>query len=177
MRAAPPATRIFLIGFMGTGKSTLGTLLADRLGWDFLDVDSLIEEAEGASIVRIFAEKGEPHFRELERRILAGLASYPRRAVIACGGGTFCTEENRNLMLRAGITVWIDQPFDRIWERRSELSRERPLMGGEAELRALYEQRVPLYRFALLRLAVADQALPQALSELRRMLDEGFSVA
>src|SRR5437899_1686428 len=133
MDLSQPDAKIFLVGFMGTGKTTLGQLLAERLVWGFVDVDDIIERAEGASIVRIFAEKGESYFREVERGVLAGLATCAGHAVIACGGGTFCSAENQMLMRRCGITVWLDQPFDRIWDRREELASARPLLHEKAE--------------------------------------------
>ena len=168
--------KIFLVGFMGTGKTTLGRLLADRLGWEFHDLDGLMEDEEGASIIRIFAEKGEPYFRELEQRTLARLAAAPGRAVIACGGGTFCTAENQALLHRCGITVWLDQPFDQIWRRRDELARHRPLMRGESEVRHLYEERAAFYTRASLHLTVMEGELPAALRNLLGLLRERFAI-
>lgn len=172
-----PSNKIFLVGFMGTGKTTLGKLLAGQLGWEFTDLDSVIEGTDGASIVRIFAEKGEPWFRELEQRALAGLAALPGRAVIACGGGTFCSPENQEIMKRCGVTVWLDQPFDQIWQRRGGLAAARPLLRDEAELRALYERRIRFYEQAALHVPVAEQGFPHALDDLLRLLLERFQIA
>ena len=171
-----PDMKIFLVGFMGTGKTTLGRMLAERLGWEFQDLDAVLEKDEGAPITRIFAEKGEPFFRELETRSLARIVAAPGRAVVACGGGAFCAPENQALMRGGGITVWLDQPFEQIWERRKDLARGRPLMRGESELRALYEQRRDSYRAATLHLPVTEGGLPQALDELLRFLAERFGV-
>ena len=174
-----PLTRdqkVFLVGFMGSGKTTLGRMLADRLGWDFLDLDTVMEEEEGASIIRIFAEKGEPYFRALEARALARLAAAPGRAVVACGGGTICAPESRALMRLHGITVRLDQPFDRIWARRETLARERPLLRAEPEFRALYDERLGFYRSADLHLPVGEGQLADALEELARLLGERYGI-
>jgi len=170
VRTTPQAAKIYLVGFMGAGKTTLGRLLAERLHWPFEDLDTTIERAAGATITRVFAEKGEAWFRDLERRVLTEAAAQPGRAIVASGGGTFCAPENRAVMQRTGITVWIDHPFERIWERRSELAELRPLLRDEKVLRALYEERAPLYALATLHLPVADRALPEALEELLRLL-------
>ena len=170
LKAQPLAAKIYLVGFMGAGKTTLGRLLAERFVWPFEDLDTSIERAEGSRILRIFLEKGEAYFRELERRTLAAVAAQPGPAIVASGGGTFCAPENRAVMQRTGITVWIDQPFERIWDRRDELSALRPLLRGEQDFRALYDERAPLYGLATLHLAVGDRGLPEALQELMRLL-------
>jgi shikimate kinase len=169
-RDRPRAAKIYLVGFMGAGKTTLGRLLAGRLAWPFEDLDDGIERAERAQIATIFAEKGEAYFRQLERRALMELASAPGRAIIAGGGGTFCAPENRAVMQQTGITVWIDQPFECIWGRRDRLTKARPLMGGEKELRALYEKREPVYALATLHLPVADREPDASLEALLRLL-------
>jgi len=170
VRVPPQAAKIYLVGFMGTGKTTLGRMLAERFVWPFEDLDTTIERAEGSRILRIFVEKGESYFRELERRALAEAAAQPGRAIVASGGGTFCIPENRAVMQSTGITVWVDQPFERIWSRREELSGLRPLLRGEEEFRALYEQRAPLYGLATLHLDVGDRGMAEALDELMRLL-------
>jgi shikimate kinase len=177
MAAERLATKIFLIGFMGAGKTTLGRLLAERIGWEFLDIDTMIEQSEGSSVVRVFVEKGEAHFRAIEKGVLARAAASPSRAVVACGGGTFCDPDNMRLMTIGGVTVWVDQPFDRIWERREDLSRVRPLLRGEAEMRALYLERLPDYSRAALHLPVADGNLARALEELLRLLGERIDMS
>lgn len=170
MRVPPQDAKIYLVGFMGAGKSSLGRLLAGRLCWPFEDLDASIEHTEGCSILRIFVEKGETYFRDRERRALADVAALPGRAIVASGGGTFCAPDNRAVMQRTGITVWVDQPFDRIWARRDELTELRPLMSSEEALRTLYDERSPLYSLATLHLSVADRGLPEALHELLRLL-------
>jgi len=131
MIAARPVSKIYLVGFMGVGKTTLGRLLADRLGWIFVDLDAEIEAAEGTSIVRIFEEKGEPYFRAIERRVLAEVSARAGTLVVACGGGAFCTTENQTVMHAHGVTVWLDRPFERIWQHREELGSVRPLLASQ----------------------------------------------
>lgn len=164
-------TKVFLLGFMGSGKTTLGRLLADRLGWTFHDLDEIVEQDERSTITRLFAEKGEDYFRAAEARVLARLCALPGPAVIACGGGTYCSVPNQQAIDEAGITVWLDQPFAAIWKRREALAHARPLMSGEADLAALYDRRLPFYRAAALHLPIGEGQLPEALDELTRLLE------
>lgn len=141
---ASPPSHIALIGFMGAGKSTVGRQLAARLGYDFVDVDQRIEARGGRSIRRIFAESGEEAFRRLESETLRELASR-RRVVIASGGGAPARPENGDFF-RAVATFHLEISFEEFL-RRTASSRDRPLRSRSAsELRALYEQRLPLYR-------------------------------
>jgi len=170
VRFQAQAAKIYLVGFMGAGKTSLGRQLAERLVWPFEDLDATIERKERSKILRIFLEKGEAYFRDLECRALAEAAAQPGRAIIASGGGAFCSPDNRAVMQRTGITVWIDQPFERIWSRRDELSELRPLLRGEDDLRRLYDERAPLYALSTLHLTVGDRDLPDALEDLMRLL-------
>jgi shikimate kinase len=99
-------SHLFLIGFMGAGKSTVGRLVADRIGRPFVDLDSLIEREAGMRITQIFAESGEERFRELESRALAAMASRPP-SVVACGGGIVLSDENRLSLQRLGTIVYL----------------------------------------------------------------------
>jgi shikimate kinase len=98
--------QIYLVGFMGAGKTTAGRDLAGMLGWDFADLDEAICRSQNRSIAEIFAERGEPHFRRVETAVLAQLARVPR-LVVATGGGTYVAEENRRLVEAAGWSVWL----------------------------------------------------------------------
>src|SRR4026207_369314 len=109
-------TRIYLVGFMGSGKTTAGGLLARKLGWSFIDLDHEIERGEGRSISDIFRVSGEPHFRRLEREYLERL-SHTSRGVIALGGGTFIDPDNRKLAEDTGLTVWLKVSFDKLVHR------------------------------------------------------------
>src|SRR5262245_35541185 len=111
-----PTERIYLVGFMGAGKSRVGRELAERLGWIFIDMDAEIERAERMPIRDIFARFGEPHFRSLERDLLRRL-SKRSRAVIALGGGAYIDPENRLLAESTGLTVWLKVSFDNVVHR------------------------------------------------------------
>ena len=93
---------LYLLGFMGTGKTSVGRLLSQRLSWKFLDLDDLIEEREGLKIAEIFSQKGEPYFRDLETKILKEVAQ-KSKLIVACGGGVVLKEENLSLIENSGI--------------------------------------------------------------------------
>jgi shikimate kinase len=146
--------RVYLAGFMGCGKSTIGPILANTIGYDFADLDRKIEQAEGRSINEIFAEKGEMHFREIERRELVKVSAMPR-AVISLGGGTMTVPENLELILAKGIVVYLKITPEQLFLRLRHRT-DRPLLRGadggqlpDEELRTkiqlLYEAREPLY--------------------------------
>lgn len=135
---------LFLIGFMGSGKSTVGMLLGERLGVRFIDTDEEIVKQEGKSINEIFAEFGEERFRELETSALRTLPS--SRAVVATGGGMPLKELNRQLMKDKGITIFLDAPADEILIRLRD-DQTRPLLQGdkEKEIRERLGARLPIY--------------------------------
>jgi shikimate kinase len=141
---------IYLVGFMGSGKSTIGRLLADRLGWNFFDMDHEIVAAEGASIREIFETRGEPEFRRIETAILGQHVSWieqGRPSVLALGGGAFAAKGNRALIEDRGITIWLNCPFE-IVERRAADTAHRPLSLDAARFAALYRERLEAYRLA-----------------------------
>jgi shikimate kinase len=105
---------IYIVGFMGSGKSTVGRSLAHRLGWSFFDIDSEIEQVEKTSISEIFASLGEPAFRRMETEMIrrhVGWIERGRPAVVALGGGAFANPANRDLLENNRVTVWLDCPF------------------------------------------------------------------
>lgn len=136
-------TPIFLVGFMGAGKTTVGRALARQLQWDFFDLDDLIEQRAGKSVQAIFSESGEPEFRRLEREALMSCGGLVR-TVVALGGGAYVSEENRLSLRGIGKTVWLDCPLE-ICLRRISGDRSRPLLGGEDEMKALLERRALAY--------------------------------
>ncbi|WP_425348899.1 3-dehydroquinate synthase [Methylocapsa aurea] len=137
---------IVLVGLMGSGKTSTGRRLAQRLGLAFVDADAEIEAAAGMSISDIFARHGEPYFRDGERRVMARLLEEGPR-VIATGGGAFLNEETRARIAKLGISVWLKADPDVLWRRVRKRS-HRPLLQGadpETTLRTLLEQRYPVY--------------------------------
>lgn len=145
-----PTDKLYLVGFMGSGKTTLARALSRRLGWRAVDLDEEIERREGRSISQLFAVHGEAYFRKVEREVLlAYLAS--RNVVIATGGGTFVQPANRADILADGVTVWLDVPFSRIVERVPSDGR-RPLAADREAFAALFAARREAYRQAHLRL-------------------------
>jgi shikimate kinase len=149
---AAPGRRplVFLIGYRGTGKSTVARLLAARLGWSALDADELLETRHGKIIREIFAEEGEAGFRDKETALLEEACKL-RKHVIASGGGVVLRPTNRELLRSAGIIVWLTADADTIWQRMqadASTASRRPALtvGGRAEIDELLRQREPLYR-------------------------------
>jgi shikimate kinase len=156
---------LFLIGFMGAGKTTVGKLLADNLAWCFIDLDQVIEQHSGRTIPEIFADQGESVFRDMESQALAEVST-KAHAVVATGGGVVGREKNRHLMRDTGIVVFLDVPWKQLLERIGE-GQGRPLAEGEdavQRLTSLYEQRLPLYRTADLVIDCSRQS-PEDLAE------------
>jgi len=153
---------IYLVGFMASGKSTIGRLLAHRLGWSFFDTDDEIEAAEKTSIAEIFETRGEPEFRRIETAILQQHVAWIERgrpAVLALGGGAFALPENRGLLENNGLSVWLDCPFE-IVNRRVAGAFHRPLARDPAQFAALYQARLETYRLADLHIPIAgDDAI------------------
>lgn len=147
-------THLYLIGYRGTGKSTVGRILAGRVGRPFVDLDERIEAAAGMTIADIFAAEGEPGFRDRESAaLLAASAEMP--SVIATGGGAILRAENRERLRRSGRVAWLTAPADDLWARiqaDTTTAARRPTLagGGLAEVTKLLAVREPLYR------AVAD---------------------
>ncbi len=157
--------QIYLVGFMGSGKSSVGALLARELAWQFIDLDSVIEAGQQASIREIFERAGEPFFRQLEGAALAEI-SKAEPAVIALGGGTFAQEPNERLIRQAGgTTVWLDCPAEELW-RRCELVQNRPLFRDRRSFIQLLEQRLPWYRRAEYRIPTGGRRPEEVAQEI-----------
>ncbi|MGE5235082.1 MAG: shikimate kinase [Acidobacteriota bacterium] len=139
--------RVFLVGFMGAGKSTTGHALASRLGALFWDLDARIEATLRMSVPEIFRQLGEPAFRAEETRQLAGSARFAD-LVAATGGGTFAVPANRELIARLGVSVHLDLPWEEILRRLPGKRGERPLFNGPEQAYELFKARLPLYRLA-----------------------------
>jgi shikimate kinase len=141
-----PQGPVFLIGFMGAGKTTTGRALARLLGWDFVDLDERIVEQERMTIPEIFAAHGEAHFRRVETGILGSLRGRSR-LVVACGGGTYAQEESRVLIDAMGRAVWLRVPLGQALAR-CEDGPARPLLKDGRQAEDLYRRRLPSYRAA-----------------------------
>jgi shikimate kinase len=145
--------KIYLVGFMAAGKSTVARALAARLGWRAEDIDDLIEKRERMTVAEIFARQGEPYFRRAEREILA-LVQPLRHVVVATGGGTFADPENRAAINLDGVSVWLDLPLTDLIAR-IPLDGRRPLAADRAQLERLYQSRTEAYRLAHVRVAAS----------------------
>lgn len=122
--------RVYLTGFMGSGKSTIGPILANTIGYDFVDLDQSIERTEGRPISRVFAEDGEPYFRGLERNLLGAIAARSR-IVVSLGGGTLVDSESFRLISGSGILVYIRLDPDLLF-KRLQSKNDRPLLLDES---------------------------------------------
>lgn len=146
--------RIFLTGFMGAGKTTVGRHLAERLDLPFYDLDAQIEGRAHRSVREIFDDLGEPGFRQLEQESLEALCAMPS-LVAATGGGTLTRRRNQELIQRSGVSVWLHPPFAVIAERIGGVGKEdRPLFQDEVQALELYRQRLPTYQSCDLRVDV-----------------------
>jgi shikimate kinase len=149
---------------MASGKSTVGPLLAAKLGRHFIDLDRVIESNVGCAIVELIAREGEARFRQIETDTLREAAS-SGDVVIAPGGGAITRAENRELMSRLGITFWLDTPFELCWLRIEKDGATRPLAPNEAAARARYEQRLALYQQAAIHIPIGEFHSPDEISE------------
>jgi shikimate kinase len=164
-----PTDKVYLVGFMGAGKSTLAGRLGARLDWRVEDVDERIEAREGRSVAAIFASQGESYFRQVERRVLLDLLPL-RHAVVATGGGTFADPDNRALINRDGLSVWLDVPLARIVERIPADGR-RPLAADRAQFERLYDARRAGYQQAHVHLDAGDRAVDALVEQLLDRLE------
>jgi len=161
--------QIVLVGMMGVGKTAVGQEIARQLGLQFRDVDAEIERAAAMTIPEIFARDGEPFFRDRESRVLERLLGGPR-SVISTGGGAWVQPRNRELIDRAGLSVWLDADLDTLWQR-VRLRATRPLLMTEnprATLQALLAERAPVYATAAIR--VKSDATSDIETTARRVL-------
>jgi shikimate kinase len=161
---------LFLIGARGTGKSTVGRVLAGRLGWSFVDADERIEAAAGMSIAAIFTAEGEAGFRERESAALEYFTQLTR-TVVATGGGVVLRPTNRELLRNSGFVAWLIASPEAAWERLQAdpaTAARRPNLtaaGGLDEVRALIAAREPLYRAIADFVADTDGRSPEAIAD------------
>jgi shikimate kinase len=141
---------LYVVGFMASGKSTIGRHLARELGWSFFDIDDEIEAAENISIASIFGTRGEEEFRRIEARIIAQHVRWIERgrpAVLALGGGAFTQAANRDLLLENGMAIWLDCPLEVVKHRVAQAS-HRPLARDAEKFEALFHARRENYAAA-----------------------------
>ena len=161
--------KIYLVGFMGAGKTTVGRALSRRIGWRFEDIDERIETRARKSVAGIFAQQGEAAFRQLERQVLGDLLPV-RQVIVATGGGTFAEPDNRALMLADGAVAWLDLPLVKVLERVPPDGR-RPLAADRTAMEQLYTRRRLAYAEAHLHL---DASRPAAETVERLLAWIGF---
>jgi shikimate kinase len=156
------ADKIYLVGFMAAGKTTVARILAERLGWRAEDIDELIEARERRTVAEIFAKSGEPYFRSIERDILRLLLPL-RHCVVATGGGTFMDPENRVAINLDGVSVWLDVPLEDLVARLPADGR-RPLAADRTQMERLFAVRQIAYANAQLRVDARGEH-PEAVAE------------
>lgn len=162
---------VFLVGFMGSGKNTLGQELACRLSWDFVDLDAQIEQREHLSISEIFRVRGERAFRLAENAALSDFLtnSVGRNSVVALGGGAFAVESTRAL-LGHWPTVFLDAPVEELWRRCEQDGKERPLRRDRDEFARLHADRLAFYRQASLTVETHGKDPASICAEIERAL-------
>jgi shikimate kinase len=159
LRAALGGRAIVLVGMMGSGKSSVGRRLANRLGLPFVDADTEIETAAGMTIPEIFAQRGEAEFRDGERRVISRILTTRAPLVLATGGGAFMNAETRERIKQFGISVWLKAEPD-VLMRRVRKRSNRPLLqtaDPEGTLRRMLAEREPVYALADITILSSDE--------------------
>jgi shikimate kinase len=157
------ADKLYLVGFMGAGKTTVARALGRRLGWRVEDIDERIESRERRPVAAIFAQQGEPYFRQLERQMLSELLP-ERNVVVATGGGTFAEADNRAVMLADGAVAWLDVPLSHVIARIPADGR-RPLAADRTQMEQLFFRRQMTYAQAHIRID-ATEPVPAVVERL-----------
>ncbi|MCS6958526.1 MAG: shikimate kinase [Pseudanabaenaceae cyanobacterium SKYGB_i_bin29] len=163
---------LFLVGMMGSGKSTVGKLLAPQLRYRFVDTDSLIEAYAQKSISAIFQSQGEAYFRELESQVLQEVCAHSR-LVVATGGGIVMSDRNWSY-LHHGVVVWLDVPVEELWQRLSHSAVPRPLLhtpDPQATLQTIWQQRRHRYAQADVHVTATGDPKTVAQAVIRAVID------
>src|SRR5438874_2527289 len=158
---------------MGAGKTTVGAELARRLGWQFRDLDDLIEERAGKTVAEIFAQQGEAAFRKTEGAALSSFLDSPQQTstVLALGGGAFAQENNREALRRANArVVFLAASSSELWRRCTLEKKARPLLGDERHFEQLLTERLPAYQLANLAVNTQGKSVAQVAAEIESSL-------
>jgi shikimate kinase len=159
-----PSVKVYIVGFMGAGKTTVGRELASRLEAPFFDLDELIATAEGMSVKEIFATHGEAHFRKRERDLLRS-TRYLDSGVIATGGGTFTFEENIQFIRTEGLSVYLSAPYALLRARVGDKMAERPMFRDDLATHELFATRIRFYKTADIMVDVREDETPGEIVE------------
>ena len=178
MHASSPANSVFLVGFMGAGKTSVGRSLGQRLNWVFEDLDDRIQSREGRTVAEIFQDSGETEFRRAEHAALQHVLQELRGGgarIVALGGGAFVQRENAALLKAfSAPTVFLDAPIEELWQRcctqASETGAERPLLRSVEQFRKLYETRRNSYRKAVLKVQTGKRTVESISAEIVQKL-------
>ncbi len=166
--------KIYLVGFMGAGKTTVGRELAARVGAPFFDLDELIEAGESASIKDVFTNQGEAYFRRRERDLLRS-TRHLDTGIVATGGGTFTFDENVQFIQSEGLSVYLSAPYSLLRSRLGEKAAERPLFRDDIAAHELYNSRIRYYRMADITIEVReDETTNEIVERLLLELPKGF---
>ena len=176
-------TKIVLVGYRATGKSTLAARLAERWGFECVDTDDVVEARAGKRIADIFAQDGEPAFRDWEAAVVAELANDPRPMVLATGGGVPLREENRRILRERGVVVWLTATVETIARRMlgdASTAARRPALTDAkspvAEIAKVLAAREPIYReAATLSVAVDGKTIDELVEEIADRVPEFFA--
>ena len=162
------ADKVYLVGFMAAGKTTVARALAKRLDWRAIDIDEVVEQRERLPVADIFAKRGEPYFRIAERAALADQLGV-RHVVVATGGGTFADPQNRTMINADGLSIWLDIPLDRALARVPAGGR-RPLAADREAFERLYHVRRAAYQQAHIRVDAGRQGIDALVEQLMDLL-------
>ena len=162
------AEKVYLVGFMAAGKTTIARALAKRLDWRAIDIDEIVEQRERMPVADIFAKHGEAYFRIAERDALSQQLSVPH-AVVATGGGTFVDPQNRSMINADGLSIWLDIPLERALARVPADGR-RPLAADREAFERLYHLRRAAYQQAHIRIDAGRQGIDALVEQLMDLL-------
>jgi len=173
----------YLTGFMASGKSTIGPILANTLGWVFLDLDKEIEKIEKKNITEIFKDNGESYFREKETEVLRGLAA-GKNSIISLGGGTLINTENRKIVRKSGKLIFLKSSPENIYQRLKH-KRDRPVMSFDDEevpgeekyitkVESLLNQRIKFYEEADYTIATDHNSIGMTVDKIARVINESI---